>query len=267
MSAQGVVQYDAGDWTETEINELKNQNLYMINKSKTYNAIFNLNNPKNGLNFTFGGFTYKGDTANASDISSGKIATSRNQSVAPETGYGTPKYSGWQILEKEEKDGKTYIYKIIHAGSPENYVYCYTTQNDAYRAEYLLSGGKKQSEYNKLNTGNLINTRSYDMYKDKMLDAKGYINNVHIMTEEEFTNTLYNYNSNILKTEEYYWLENAQNQWFMYPVMSNGELWVRNLMGSDRHSFGIRPVIEMNEGVIITSGSGTEEDPYILGKD
>ena len=31
--------------------------------------------------------------------------------------------------------------------------------------------------------------------------------------------------------------------------------------------WGIRPVVTMAEGVYIKSGSGTEEDPYILGKD
>ena len=248
------VQYDAGEWTEEEINELKSKNLYNINKAKTASNA-------SGLNFTFGGFTYKGDASNASDISNGNVITSRNQSVAPEKGYGTPKYSGWQILESKEVNGKTYVTKIIHAGSPENFVYYYTTQNDAYRAEYLLSSGEKQTEYNKFNTGETIKPRNYDMYKDEKMEANGYINKVHIMTKNEFTNR------NIKKTEGYYWLENAQNHWYMYLVMSNGELWFRNLMGSDRHSFGIRPVIEMNEGVYIVSGSGTATDPYILDKD
>ena len=45
----------------------------MINKEKTYNSTFNLNNKDTGLNFTFGGFTYEGDTANASDIENGNI--------------------------------------------------------------------------------------------------------------------------------------------------------------------------------------------------
>ena len=39
MSPQGVVQYDAGNWTKEEIEELKKQRLYNINKEKTYNDI------------------------------------------------------------------------------------------------------------------------------------------------------------------------------------------------------------------------------------
>ncbi len=250
------VQYDAGEWTEEEINELKSKNLYNINKAKTASNA-------SGLNFTFGGFTYKGDASNASDISNGNVITSRNQSVAPEKGYGTPKYSGWQILESKEENGKAYVTKITHAGSPENFAYYYTTQNDAYRAEYLLSSGKRQTG------NNTYQARDWSMYKDKTLEKNGYISDVHAMTSNEAYNIAGNYETTtgMRNTGAYYWLENAQNHWYMYLVMSNGELWIRNLMGSDRHSFGIRPVIEMNEGVYIVSGSGTATDPYILGKD
>lgn len=87
MSAQGVVQYDAGNWTQAEIQELQSKNLYNINKSKIASNTAE-------LNFTFGGLTYEGDTASKSDIDNGNIITSRNQSVAPEKDYGTPKYSG-----------------------------------------------------------------------------------------------------------------------------------------------------------------------------
>ena len=93
-----MVKYDAGDWTEAEIQKLKLQNLYMINKEKTINAVFNLNDSE-GLNFTFGGFTYKGDETNEKYIKDGRIITSRNESVATQSGFGTPAYDGWQILE------------------------------------------------------------------------------------------------------------------------------------------------------------------------
>ena len=180
MSAQDVVQYDAGDWTKEEIEELQNQNLYMINKEKTINSTFNLNDANNGLNFTFGGFTYKGDTTNASDISSGNIITSRNQSVAPQSGSGNPKYSGWQLLETETKqdangntiknaDGsdRIYVVKITHSGSPENFAYQCIADYDNKRVEYLLSGGKRQTNFSILSTEKAINPRSWQMYVDK----------------------------------------------------------------------------------------------------
>ena len=33
------------------------------------------------------------------------------------------------------------------------------------------------------------------------------------------------------------------------------------------YTFGIRPVVEMNDGVYIAGGDGTETNPYVLGKD
>ena len=61
-------------------------------------------------------------------------------------------------------------------------MYYYTTPNDTNRAEYLLSSGIRKTEYNILNSGEEINKRYWDMYKDIKWDKDGYINNVHIMT-------------------------------------------------------------------------------------
>ena len=233
MSAQGVVQYDAGDWTQAEINELKSQNLYMINKEKTKNNTFNLNDSNSGLNFTFGGFTYKGDTANESDIASGKIITSRNQSVTPESGWGTPKYSGWQLLTtetKQDENGNTiknadgseriYVTKITHAGSPENFVYYYTTSYDNRRVEYLLSSGKRQTGYSTLSNGTAINPRSFQMYVDQSqkdliantTDKDGNtIKDVHAMDYNEAHAITNSQNSitGLRNIGSYYWLASA----------------------------------------------------------
>ena len=81
--AQNLVKYDAGKWTKEEIQELNNNKLYDINISKSANYIFKLND-ENGLNFTFGGFTYKENPNYTNEINSGNIITSRNQSVVPQ---------------------------------------------------------------------------------------------------------------------------------------------------------------------------------------
>ena len=220
MSAQGVVQYDAGDWTEEEIQELKEQRLYMINREKTYNYTFNVNDPNSGLNLTFGGFTYKSDTENEEDIESGNIITSRNQSVTPQSGNGKPKYSGWQILESKEENEKTYVKKIIHAGSPENFVYTPADGNypDA-RAVYLLSGGMKYKSYNVISTGETINPRSFHMYVDKNQESiiaetkdkdGNTIKDIHLMTYDEATNVNYY----LRETGAYYWLATADRTRF-----------------------------------------------------
>ena len=275
MSAQGVVQYDAGDWTEEEINELKQQNLYMLNKEKRTNNIYNLNDKDKGLNFTFGGFTYKGDNANKSDIASENIATSRNQSVTPQIGWGIPKYSGWQILESKEENEKTYVTKITHAGSPENFVYYYATNYDNIRVEYLLSSGKRQTGYSTLSIGKVINPRSWQMYVDQSqkdliantTDKNGnQIKDIHAMDYMEayaITNNT-NKTNGMRNTGAYYWLASADmsSSYHIRFVYNDG-----NINNSNSRCWGIRPVVTMADGVYIKSGSGIDGDPYILGKD
>ena len=202
---QGVVQYDAGDWTEEEINQLNTAKLYDLNASHSKNNSLKLKD-ESGLNFTFGGFTYKGDTANENTAG---VITSRNKSVSPESGYGTPKYDGWQVLESNDENGKTYVTKLVHAGTPENFVYYYTADYDAARAEYLLSSGTRQTSYNKLSDNTTeISTRNWDMYKDKNLDELGYIKEVHAMTcaEADGITNSGNSTNGIRSTGSCYWL-------------------------------------------------------------
>lgn len=270
-SAQDVVQYDAGDWTKEEIEELKKEKLYDINKEKIAgDGTFKLNSDS-GLNFTFGGFTYKGDVVNKNEIDEENIITSRNESVIPQKGWGSSKYDGWQILESEERDGKKYVKKLVHAGSPENFLYYYKTKNDAYRAEYLLSGGIRQNNYNTLSDGTIINYRKWDMYKDKELDKQGCINNVHIMTYDEAYNITGKIDSTvgIRSIGQYYRLASAGSNSFLARVSIRGQILENGIatVEGGRTAWGIRPVVEMNDGVYIKSGSGTTSDPYILGKD
>mgnify|MGYP004646999157 CR=1 FL=1 len=275
MSAKDIVKYDAGDWTEEEVEELKKQNLYMINKEKRYNDKFNLIDKESGLGFTFGGFTYKGDTSNEGDITSGNIITNRNQSVA--SSGRQPKYSGWQILESKEENGKKYVLKITHAGSPENFVSPYKRSTDNRRAEYLLSGGKRQTEYSKLyDNSTIIKTRSFQMYidnnqKDLIADTTdkdgNAIKDIHLMDVNEavkitgdsnITNAIRNIGAD-------YWLASAFTQYdipYVYFVEGKGQ--IKFMYDA---CYGIRPVIKMKDGVYIKGGSGTDADPYILGKD
>ena len=262
MSAKGVVQYDAGNWTQAEIQELQRKNLYNINKEKTCSDT-------SGLDFTFGGFTYEGDTANASDIASGNIITSRNQSVSHyvRSVEYTPKYSGWQILESKEENGKTYVTKITHAGSPENFVYYYTKDYDNRRVEYILSSGKRQTGYN------TYQPRSWQMYVDQSqkdliantTDKDGkQIKDIHAMDYiEAFTIT--GSDTGIRNTGAWYWLASARTGY------SHGGVWLVFRGGVINHGdgfcLGVRPIVSLTSGVYIKSGAGTEADPYILGKD
>ncbi len=274
QAAIGLVKYDAGDWTEDEINALKAKSLYNINTAKKPSADI-------GLNFTFGGFTYKGDTTNTSYINNGTVITSRNQSVAPQSGYGTPAYDGWQILEIQDSTGniikneteisnkldnlssgeKVYVTKLVHAGSPENFVYYYKASDDNRRAEYILSGGTRQTSYN------TYQPRDWSMYADKNLKEKGYINEIHAMTYDEALAITGNTNNTngLRNTKVYYWLAfaNPRNSSFVWYVSGLGG----DFYDIYNFCFGVRPVVSLASGVYITGGDGTEGNEYVLGKD
>lgn len=272
QAAKNVVQYDAGDWTEEEIQELKEQKLYDINKEKTVNEKFKLNDDS-GINFTFGGFTYKGDSNNVNSINDGTVVTSRNKSVAPESGAGTPKYDGWQVLESEEKEGKVYVKKIIHSGTPENFIYYFTADYDNFRVEYILSSGLRRTAYNKLNNGKEMNARTWQMYIDKnqkylianTTDKDGNnIKDIHAMTYDEAARIE---GKDLAITGTTYWLATAHDSVYyarmFFVYYGNGRIGTEGIWSCR----GIRPVVAMADGVYIKSGTGTETDPYVLGKD
>ena len=265
-SAGMLVQYDAGEWTEEEINSLKTNSLYNINTAKAASDT-------TGLDFTFGGFTYKGDSTNKSHINNGTVITNRNQSVAPQSGMGTPIYEGWQILEVKDSSGNTYskedeveaklanakkekiyVTKLVHAGSPENFVYYYKNSYDAYRAEYILSGGQRQTTYN------TYKARDWSMYKDK--DQLDLIDEVHVMTYDEALKITGNTSNTtgMRNTRGRYWLASAyldNNLWFVNRVGGSGYL-------NRNYCWVVRPVVSLKSGVYIEKGTGTEEDKYIL---
>ena len=262
---KGFVQYNAGEWTEEEIEELKTNSLYNINTAKAASKT-------EGLNFTFGGFTYKGDSTNASYINNGTVITNRNQSVAPRSGYGTPTYEGWQILEVKDSSGNTYskeyevkaklenaekekiyVSKLVHAGSPENFAFWYQSTDDGYRAEYILSGGQRQTTYN------TYKARDWSMYKDKA--QLNLIDEVHAMTYDE---ALAITGSNLSTPGIYYWIASASHDYNLWIVKLDGS------MTGDMYNnkcLGVRPVVSLKSGVYIKSGNGTNGNPYVLGKD
>ena len=263
--AQNLVKYDAGKWTQEEIDDLKSQKLYDYNEKRLMNTTFKLND-ENGLNFTFGGF---------------KAGDDRNKSIKPGDDIidGNPAYDGWQILEIKDSNGnlinketdinkklkkldneKIYVTKIVHAGSPENFVFRDILSNEAYSAEYLLSGGERGYSMLSDENNTKINIRYWDMYKDKEYENKQMINNVHLM----------NYNEAVsierTCTGGRYWLSNSANSWILYHSNYGSNSIEVYAAGHYTGVAGIRPVVEMQDGVYIKSGDGTELSPYVLEK-
>ena len=225
------VKYDAGTWTQEEINALGN--LYNENSSHAASS---------SLTQTFGGF---------------KAGDSRNDSVQPESGWGTVAYSGWEILTSEVKNGKTYVTKIVHAGAPENYVHYYTNSN-AYSSEWILSGGTRGSSVSGKSP------RKWDMYIDN--SQKSLISEVHAMIYDEavaITGSTGTTNDIKRNTGAYYWLASAHSDYALWLVANDGNMYNY----SSYFCGGVRPVVSLQSGVYISGGSGTEADPYILAKE
>ena len=272
--ASNLVKYDAGKWTKEEIEELKKQKLYNININHIYNKNFGLES-ENGLNLTFGGFTYDGDNENEEYINYGKIITSRNQSVSPGYREGNPKYSdGWQILTSIQENNKTYVKQLIHVGASENFVFqkASTDSQDGGRAEYILSSGTRLEKYNTIPSGLKINYRNWNEYRDKDLDKKGMIKEIHIMTlEEAKTYGITTSSNKLFSTGASYWLSTAllsYSEFYksIYYITSRGAF---NSYDNSYYDgcMGIRLIVDMEDGVYIDSGTGTQENPYILAKD
>lgn len=120
------INYDAGTWTEEEINSIKvglKTNLISANNS--------LDLPEVG--YQFGGFS---------------VGSSRNDTsqIAPFNGLGTVEYirnasnnkpiSGWRVFDIDESTGKV---TLISAGNPE--AYFQSTESDSgYVSQYIFSG-------------------------------------------------------------------------------------------------------------------------------
>ena len=98
----------------------------------------------------------------------------------------------------------------------------------------MLSNGERQEDYNTLQNQTLINKRNWDMYKDK----------------------------NHINIGSYYWIANNYYG-YLYCAYDGGIIYED---AKNAYCLGIRPVIEMQDGVYIKSGDGTELSPYVLEK-
>ncbi|MCI8640810.1 MAG: hypothetical protein HFJ59_02920 [Clostridia bacterium] len=154
-------------------------------------------------------------------------------------------------------------------------------------ALHITSDGKYEEGKNySLKDGTSLNIRNWDMYRDKELDEKGYISNVHMLTCTEFCDFRDNKKEGWNKMQigcKYFLTEREKDtngryasfswntgRYYLYVLPYYFEFINMYNINTDSSSvgcYGIRPVIELTQGVYIKSGLGIEEDPYILGKD
>lgn len=105
-------------------------------------------------------------------------------------------------------------------------------------------------------------------------------NSVWAMNEIDFQNTIGNkrtfdscrdqvkinecgYGNDIIDNNNYYWFANeARNVYEVYHWYPDSGIKARE--GSYGDSYGLRPVIRLNSTVMVTGGTGTEKDPYII---
>ena len=141
------VNYDAGIWTEEEINSIQTG-------PKTSLVTANGNATLPSTAFQFGGFTV-GSSRNENAVS---YSVNYNYVKNAETGEAI---TGWRVFDIE---GDTVT--LISAGNPEDYCHQYGT-NYGYISEYILTGNINSSWSEGTDEAEKYQKRNWDMYVNK----------------------------------------------------------------------------------------------------
>ena len=110
-----------------------------------------------------------------------------------------------------------------------------------------------------------INQNQKDLIADTTDKEGNPIKDIHAMDYSEayaITNRTSS-TTGIRNTGARYWLASAHtSDDYVWHVHNDG-----NMNLSSGGCWGVRPIVSLTSGVYIKSGTGTEADPYILGKD
>ena len=243
------VNYDAGTWTEEEINAIQTgekTNLQTANGSASL--------PSNG--FQFGGFT-AGESRNGNAT---PYSSSYNY-IKEETGNAV---TGWRVYDIEG-DNVT----LISAGNPEDYRHPYAI-NYGYISEYILTGnvntswswsGADTSLYQKRNWSNYVNVgqkaisatvltkseldRWYSKYTDAGTSADTYNSAIF---QEIYSDPYIKYQS-IIDNYSYYGLSTAGNSSSVYYFVPYNRVVDYN----DYYVFGVRVLVSLSSDVLFNS--------------
>ena len=86
---------------------------------------------------------------------------------------------------------------------------------------------------------------------------------VGLLTYNDYMNA--NANNSYLNINKYWWTMNASKNNKVWYVFNEGGINNDSKTESTYYSFGVRPSININPKTNYTAGSGTKEDPYIIG--
>ena len=249
------VNYDAGTWTEEEINGIQTglkTNLQTANGSTSL--------PSN--EFQFGGFA-----AGTSRNGNATPYSSSYNYIKEETGNAV---TGWRVYDIE---GDTVT--LISAGNPEDYYHFYsysyngeTKKDGTYVSEYILTGnvntswsGADTSGYQKRNWGNYVNVgqkaisatvltkseldRWYSKYTDAGSSADTHTDAIF---QKIYSEPYIKYQS-IIDNYSYYWLSAANGSYYVYNFYPN-----RRHVGSNYdYAFGVRVLVTLSSDVLFNS--------------
>ena len=245
------VNYDAGTWTEEEINSIQTglkTSLVTANNSTSL--------PTQG--FQFGGFT-AGSSRNGNAT---PYSTTYNYVKDKETGKAI---TGWRVFDVE---GDTVT--LISAGNPEDYYHPYASgQSYGYISEYILTGNINSNWSSGATEAEKYQKRNWDMYVNKsqygesatvltktMLDEwyTKYTNtpNADTWTDATFQKIYqepYTKYQNMIENYLYYWLSSALNSAYVYRVNPYG----RSVDSSGSYAFGVRAVVSLKSNVQFTA--------------
>ena len=243
------VNYDAGTWTEEEINSIQTG-------LKTSLVTANNSTSKPSTAFQFGGFT-AGSSRNGNATPND---TSYNYVKDKETGEAI---TGWRVFDVE---GDTVT--LISAGNPEDYYHSGNT-NYAYISEYILTGninsswsnGTEEAEnYQKRNWDMYVNTSQYGesagVLTKAMLDA-WYTKYTDTPNADTYTNATfqkiyqdpYTKYQNMIENYSDYWLSSAYNSYLVCSVRPIG----RYVSYINTYAYGLRAVVSLKSNVQFTA--------------
>ncbi|MBR3254722.1 MAG: hypothetical protein IKF97_00620 [Clostridia bacterium] len=180
------VNYDAGKWTQKDIDSLGNlysgEDLPISGTSTRY---------------TFGGF---------------KVGQSRNDSITPSENeeYENVFSGGWRVLSVNNDN----TINIVHAGTPESYRH-YTSNSISL---YVLKGEESEG----VNT-TTCSKRNWTMYENTKYAVS---NSAHLMNKDEaynITNSSSNTDNSLRTIGTYYWLADL-GPTFLAFVMPGGRI-------------------------------------------